>query len=94
MVTNKVAPYYPPEAKEQRIQGTVRLQTLIAEDGTVQELDWMEGDPILAEAAIAAVRQWRYRPMLINGVPVEVQSTVDVVFTLDQLSAHQEHRVS
>jgi len=86
MVTNKVAPYYPPEAKEQRIQGTVRLQALIAEDGAVQELDWMEGDPILAEAAIAAVRQWRYRPMLIKGVQVEVQSTVDVVFTLDQAS--------
>jgi len=52
------------------------------------------GSPRLDRMVLDAIRQWRYRPMLINGVPVEVQSTVDVVFTLDQLSAHQEHRVS
>mgnify|MGYP006268619849 CR=1 FL=1 len=79
---NKVTPIYPALAKQARIQGTVRLHAIIAKDGSVQELQVMGGHPLLVQAALDAVRQWRYRPTLLNGEPVEVDTTIDVVFTL------------
>ncbi len=79
----KVTPTYPPLARQARIQGTVRLQAVIAKDGSVQELQVLPGGhPLLVQAALDAVRQWRYQPTLLNGEPVEVITTVDVVFTL------------
>lgn len=77
-----VAPTYPIEAKQQGIQGVVRLQAVIARDGTIKELSVLSGHPMLTEAALAAVRQWRFQTTLLNGVPVEVVTTIDVVFTL------------
>jgi protein TonB len=79
---NQVRPVYPPLAKQARIQGTVRLQAVIARDGTIQELQVMSGHPLLVQSALDAVRQWRYQPTLLNGEPVEVSTTIDVVFTL------------
>ena len=79
---NKVQPLYPALAKQARIQGTVRLQAVIAKDGSVVELQVISGHPLLVQAALDAVRQWRYRPTLLNGEPVEVVTTIDVVFTL------------
>ena len=76
------APRYPAEARDQGITGTVRLEVVIGTDGSVDELKVIAGHPILAEAAVEAVRQWRYVPTLLNGRPVEVASTIDVVFTL------------
>jgi TonB family protein len=78
----RVNPRYPPEAKKAGIQGTVRLQAVLSKDGTVQDLQVMSGEPVLAESALDAVRQWVYKPTLINGQPVEVQTVIDINFTL------------
>jgi protein TonB len=81
-LVNKVQPLYPALAKQARIQGTVRLQAVIAKNGSVEELQVLSGHPLLVQAALDAVKQWRYRPTLLNGEPVEVVTTIDVVFTL------------
>jgi protein TonB len=75
-------PIYPPLAKQARIQGVVRLQAIIAKDGSIQELQVLQGHPLLVQSALDAVRQWRYQPTLLNNEPVEVVTTIDVVFTL------------
>jgi protein TonB len=80
----KVQPHYPEEARANRIQGTVKLHAIIATDGKIKSLELMSGDEILAKAAIEAVRQWEYRTTLFNGEPVEVDTTVDVVFSLNE----------
>ena len=84
MLVNRVTPQYPPLARQTRISGTVRLHALIAKDGTVQQLEVLSGHPLLVQAALDAVRQWRYRPTLLNGEPVEVDTTIDVIFSLNQ----------
>lgn len=76
------SPDYPPEARHARITGIVRLDVVIGRDGTVLTVKLISGHPLLAEAAIAAVRMWRYQPTLLNGEPVEVASEIDVNFTL------------
>jgi protein TonB len=83
-VLNRVNPVYPPLARQTRISGTVRLHAIIAKDGTVQQLEVISGHPLLVQAALDAVRQWRYQPTLLNGDPVEVDTTVDVIFSLNQ----------
>ena len=77
-------PEYPPLAKMARIQGTVKLEALISKDGTIQELKVISGHPLLVKAAVSAVQQWRYRPTLLSGEPVEVQTEIDVIFTLSE----------
>ena len=77
-------PVYPPDAKKARIQGTVRMMVIIAKDGTVKNIELESGHPMLVSSAMEAVRQWVYRPTLLNGEPVEVQTTVDVNYTLNQ----------
>jgi protein TonB len=79
---NRVSPVYPKEARKKGISGSVRLHAIIGQDGTVQDLTVVSGDPLLVEAALAAVRQWRYRPMLLEGKPTEVDTVIDVVFSL------------
>ncbi|HVB58133.1 MAG TPA: energy transducer TonB [Candidatus Acidoferrales bacterium] len=79
---NKVTPIYPPIAKTAHVSGTVVLHAIIAKDGTIQELQFVSGPPLLMKAAMDAVREWRYRPTMLNGDPVEVDTTIDVVFTL------------
>ena len=81
-ILRKVIPLYPPLAKAARVQGTVRLIGAIAKDGTIQQLRLIGGHPILAQAALDAVRQWLYRPTILNGEPVEVIAPIDVTFTL------------
>jgi len=81
---NKVSPVYPALARQTRISGTVRLHAIIAKDGTVQQLEVVSGHPLLVQSALDAVRQWRYQPTLLNGEPVEVDTTVDVIFSLNQ----------
>lgn len=78
----QVQPVYPQIAKTAHIQGTVILHAIIAKDGTVQELQYISGPPLLMRAAMDAVRQWRYQPTLLNGEPVEVDTTISVIFTL------------
>ena len=75
-------PVYPPLARQARIQGTVLLQAEISKDGTIENLRLISGHPMLAPAAIEAVKQWRYRPYMLNGEPVAVETQVQVNFTL------------
>jgi protein TonB len=77
-----VAPQYPPEAGRKRIEGTVVLMAVIDKDGTVRDVQVVSGLPVLAQAAIDAVKQWRYKPYLLNGTPVEVASHITINFTL------------
>jgi periplasmic protein TonB len=81
---NKVQPSYPPLARQTRISGTVKLHAIIGKDGTVQQLQVVSGHPLLVQSALDAVRQWRYQPTLLNGDPVEVDTEIDVVFSLAQ----------
>ena len=80
----KVTPTYPPLAKQARIQGTVRFNAVIGKDGTIQNLTVVSGHPLLVPAATDAVKQWVYKPTLLNGDPVDVLTTIDVNFTLSQ----------
>jgi TonB family protein len=77
-------PVYPPDAKEARIQGVVKLQAIIGKDGTIQNLEVISGHPLLVPSAMDAVQQWRYEPTLLNGEPVEVITQIDVNYTLSQ----------
>ena len=78
----QVQPVYPQIAKTAHVQGTVLLHAIISKDGSVQELQYVSGPPLLMKAAMDAVREWRYQPTLLNGEPVEVETTVSVIFTL------------
>jgi protein TonB len=78
----KTQPQYPAIAKAARIQGTVVLQATISKSGTIENLHVLSGPPMLQQAAMDAVRSWRYKPYLLNGDPVEVETQVNVVFTL------------
>jgi protein TonB len=80
----KPLPVYPPIARQARISGTVQLIGIIAKDGTIQQLRVVSGNPLLVPAALDAVRQWIYRPTLLNGQAVEVIAPIDVTFTLTQ----------
>ena len=79
---NQPPPVYPALARQAGIQGTVQLQAIIAKDGTVANLTVVSGHPMLVPAALDAVRQWRYQTTLLNGNPVEVETTVNVNFAL------------
>jgi periplasmic protein TonB len=83
-LTNKVQPLYPPLARQTRISGTVRLHAIIAKNGTVEQLEVISGHPLLVQAALDAVRQWKYQPTTLNGEAVEVDTTIDVIFSLNQ----------
>jgi protein TonB len=79
---NPVQPVYPEQARQAHIQGTVRLHLVLAKDGSVAQVQVVSGHPLLVQAALDAVRQWCYRPTLLNGEPIEADTVVDVVFAL------------
>lgn len=81
---HQVRPIYPKEAKRKRIQGTVRFDVEISKTGVVSEIHLKSGNPILVPAARDAVKQWLYAPTILNGEPVEVKTTIDINFNLDQ----------
>lgn len=83
-IVRRVMPLYPPLARQARVSGTVRLMGKIARDGSIQELQVLNGHPLLVKAAVDAVRQWLYKPTLLNGEPVEVLAPIEVNFTLAQ----------
>jgi protein TonB len=80
----KTLPQYPAIPKAAHIQGTVVLQATISESGSIQNLRVISGHPMLQQAAMDAVRSWRYKPYLLNGEPVEVETTINVVFNLGE----------
>jgi len=81
-VVRKILPVYPPLARSARIQGQVVLQAVISKQGVIENLKLMSGHPMLVPAAIEAVRQWRYRPYVLNNEPVEVETQITVNFSL------------
>lgn len=81
---NKVQPIYPVLARQTGIQGVVKLHAILGKDGSVQQLQVVSGHPLLAQAALDAVRQWIYQPTLLEGKPVEVDTEIDVIFQLQQ----------
>jgi periplasmic protein TonB len=82
-LASRVQPVYPAEARKQRVSGTVRLHAVIGRDGAIQQLEVLSGDPLLVDASLDAVRQWRYRPTTLNGEPVEIDTTIDLIFALN-----------
>lgn len=82
LLIGRVLPQYPPIAREMGVEGTVILQATISKTGTIENLRVVSGPALLRGVAINAVSQWRYRPYLLNGQPVEVETTVNVRFTL------------
>ena len=82
LLVRRVQPNYPPLARQARISGTVVLRAVISKDGSIENLTLVSGHPMLAPAAIDAVKQWKYKPYLLNGEPVEVDTEVQVNFTL------------
>ena len=81
-LVKKVNPVYPSMAKSARIQGMVELQLHITPEGVVDKVERLNGQPVLASAAIEAVKQWRYEPARINGKPVDMQTTIKLNFEL------------
>ena len=79
---NKVVPVYPPAAKKAKIQGAVLLHALIGKTGSIEELQAVSGPDDLKQSALDAVRQWTYKPYLLNGEPVDVETTVTVTYSL------------
>lgn len=86
-IVRKVEPEYPALARQARIQGTVRFTAVLATDGSLKQLTLLGGHPLLVQAAKQAVEQWRFRPTLLNGEPVEVITNIDVGFTLPDAPA-------
>jgi protein TonB len=82
MLLQKTMPVYPPIAKAARVSGTVVLQATISKAGSIENLQVVSGPAMLQQAALDAVRTWRYRPYLLNNEPVEVETTINVIFTL------------
>ncbi len=82
LLMHRVEPRYPALARQIRLEGTVRLHAVIGIGGVVRQLEVESGHPLLANAALDAVRQWRYRPTRLNGEPVEVETTITVIFRL------------
>lgn len=82
LCVKKFQPIYPEFARAARIQGSVVLHVVIATDGSVKDVKLVSGHPMLTPAAIDAVKRWKYRPYLLNGIPMEVDSMVTVNFTL------------
>jgi periplasmic protein TonB len=83
-LVSQVKPVYPPEAKQDRVQGTVQLDVIIDREGHVENISVLAGPEPLIQPAVEAVKQWTYRPTLLNGEPVRVETTVSVNFTLAQ----------
>lgn len=81
-IITKVPPHYPLKAKKRHIAGDVLLGYTISRKGKVEDLKVVSGDPILARAASDAVRRWKYRPFLLNGEPVEVETTTKIIFRM------------
>ncbi len=82
LLVHKVVPQYPPMARDAHIQGSVVLEAVIGKDGKIQNVQVVSGPQQLAQAAVDAVRQWRYKPYYLNGQPVEVQTMINVNFNL------------
>jgi protein TonB len=84
MLIHRVEPIYPPLARQIHREGRVELRAIIGTDGTIQSLQVISGDPMFLNSAIEAVQQWRYRPTILNGQPVEIDTYITVVYTMQR----------
>lgn len=82
LLLHKVEPVYPKIALAARVMGVVLVKAVIGKDGVIKELEIVNGSPLLTQAALDAVKQWRYRPYLLNGEPVEVETNITVTFQI------------
>jgi len=82
MLVHRVEPQYPPLARQIHREGQVELHAIISTDGTIQSLQVVSGDPLFLRSATDAVSQWRYRPTVLNGQPVEIETYITVIYTL------------
>jgi protein TonB len=82
MLIRRIEPAYPPLAKQIHKEGQVELRAVIAADGTIQSLQVVRGDALFLQSATDAVSQWRYRPTILNGQPVEIETYITVIYTL------------
>jgi len=82
LLTRRIEPVFPPLARQTRRSGKVELHALIGADGSVQELQVVSGDPLFVNSALEAVRQWHYKPTYLNGQPVEIDTFITVIYTL------------
>ena len=80
LLIKKVQPKYPEEARKKHVEGTVLMKTIISHEGDVQELTVVSGDPLLVPAALEAAKQWKYRPYLLHGQPVEIETQIMMNF--------------
>jgi len=83
MLIHRVEPVYPTLAKQTRRAGRVELRAIIATDGTIQSLQVVSGDPLFYQSALEAVREWRYRPTVLNGEAVEIDTFITVIYNID-----------
>jgi len=83
-LTSSIEPRYPAIARQTKTEGTVVLHAIISRDGRITALEVVSGHPLLVQAALDAVRQWRYRPTYLGGEPVEVETSITVIFRLSQ----------
>jgi TonB family protein len=83
LLTRRVEPVYPPLAHQLRKSGKVELRAIIATDGSIQSLQVVSGDPFFVKSALAAVEQWHYRPTYLNGKPVEIDTFITVIYTVE-----------
>lgn len=81
---HKIQPKYPVDARKNLVQGTVRLHVIIGTDGKVLTTEVVSGDKLLTQSAVDAVRHWEYRPTMLNGQAVEVDTVVDVVYSFNR----------
>ncbi|GAC1622029.1 MAG: hypothetical protein PVS2B2_01640 [Candidatus Acidiferrum sp.] len=84
MLTRRVEPVYPSLARQIGRAGHVELHAIIATDGSVQSLEVIEGDPLFVRSALEAVSQWRYKPTLLNGQAVEVDTLITVIYSMQR----------
>jgi protein TonB len=82
LLIKKVQPAYPPNALRMRLEGAVQIQATIGKSGNIAAVKILSGEPILAKAAVDAVKQWKYKPYYLNGEPVEIQTQITVNFKL------------
>jgi protein TonB len=82
LLIKRVEPVYPPLAIQIHREGRVELRALISTDGTIQSLQVVSGDPLFLQSALDAVRQWRYHPTILNGQPVEIDTFITVIYSL------------
>ena len=79
---HRVEPIYPPLARQIQHEGRVELHAFISSEGRIESLEVISGDPLFIQSALAAVREWRYRPTILNGRPIEVDTRITVIYTL------------